>query len=781
MTTTLHVAVRDLVDFVLRSGDLKREFSGPSRAVEAIRAHQRIQQSRPRGYQAEVTVGLEVAMDDIALMVAGRIDGVFEHKGQVVIEEIKTTTRELADLDENGDPLHWGQVKSYAYLYGAQHSLSEVAIQLTYCHLDTGKTRLFKKVCEIDQLTCFFKDLVTRYLSWAKAIADWHKRRDESISRLDFPYDGYRAGQREMAVQTYRAIRDRSQLMIQAATGIGKTMGVLFPAVKALGEGLCQRFFCLTARTTGRQAAEKALDDLSVGGLRLKSLTLTARDKTCFNPDGECTPEACEFARGYYDRLAPALETVFKSDAFTREILEGFCRQHGLCPFSFSLALSRWCDAIICDYNYAFDPRVYLRHFFQEDIGDNLLLIDEAHNLAERSRDMFSAALSKQAFLDARRMLRQTQPRMFRTLGRVNTQLVKYRRRCLEAGGTLSEPDPPSDLLPALVRFMRQAETLLIKTSAVALRENLLELYFTVSGFLRVAEQFDDAYITCCRADARDLEVRLFCRDPSHQLAQALARGCAAVFFSATLTPRRYFARTFGCGEDTPLLNLPSPFPRKNLGIFVADRISTLYRHRGSTAAAVAEMITTLVSVKTGNYLIYFPSYEYLELVYTTCAQRFSDTQVIVQQPGMDEAEREAFVARFSRQDGGSLVGFAVLGGIFGEGIDLTGEQLSGAAIVGVGLPGICQERQLIRDYFDEKERCGFEFAYLYPGINRVLQAAGRVIRTAADRGVVLLIDQRYATHRYRGLLPGTWRFHRVGSPEKLAQTLDGFWNGSAG
>ncbi len=781
MTIDVHVAVRDLVAFVLRGGDLQREFTGPSRAVEAIRAHQRIQQARPPGYRAEVPVDTEVCRGDLCLAVGGRIDGVFERRGAVVVEEIKTTTRELEDLPEAGDPLHWGQLKSYGFLYGSHQGLSEVVLQLTYCHLDSGRTRRFEKTCSTQALGDFFQDLVARYLAWADTVARWRRRRDDSISRLEFPYDGYRTGQREMAIQVYRTIRDRGQLMIQAATGIGKTMGVLFPAVKALAEGLCNRIFFLTARTTGRRAAEKAFDDLRSGGLHVKSLTLTAREKTCFRPGGECTPEACEFARGYYDRLRPALAAAFGGEAFTRQSLESLCREHRLCPFFFSLALAPWCDAVICDYNYAFDPRVYLRHFFLENSGDNLLLVDEAHNLAERARDMFSATLSKQAFLDTRRCLRQARPGLYRALGRINTLLVADRRRCQAAGGTLAEPQAPSGLVSQLAGFLRQAEKVLAATPAAAWRESLLALYFAVSGFLRVAEQFDDSYITCLRTDGRELTVRLFCMDPSRQLSQALTRGSAAVFFSATLTPRRYFGRIFGCGEDTPLLDLASPFPQEHLGVYVADHISTLYRQRGETAAAVAAMIAALVSARRGNYLIFFPSYAYLELVREACGPMLGRARVVVQQPGMGEDDREDFVAGFRRDRAETRVGFAVLGGVFGEGIDLAGDRLSGVAVVGVGLPGITRERECIRACFEEKEGQGFEFAYLYPGMNRVLQAAGRVIRTASDHGVVLLIDRRYAFHRYRRLLPATWRPRRVGSPRALAVALDDFWHTAVG
>ncbi len=781
MTIDVHVAVRELVAFVLRGGDLHREFSGPSRAVEAIRAHQRIQQARPSGYCAEVPVDIEVCRGDLRLSVGGRIDGVYKRRGTVVVEEIKTTTQDLDDLPEAGDPLHWGQLKSYGFLYGSRQGLSELRLQLTYCHLDSGRTRQFEKTCSMQTLDDFFQQLVTCYLAWADAVAGWRRRRDESISRLEFPYEGYRRGQREMAVAVYRAIRDRGQLMIQAATGIGKTMGVLFPAVKALGEGLCDRIFFLTARTTGRRAAEKAFDDLRSCGLRLKSLTLTAREKACFHPGGECTAEACEFARGYYDRLRPALEAAFDREAFTRRVLARLCREHSVCPFFFSLALSPWCDAVICDYNYAFDPRVYLRHFFLEDDGDNLLLVDEAHNLAERARDMFSATLSKEAFLTVRRAVRQARPRLYRALGRINTLLVADRRRCQAAGGALSESEAPSALVSQLAGFSRQAEKELAATPAAAWREPLLALYFDVTGFLRVAEQFDASYSTCLHTDGRELTVRLFCMDPSHRLSQALARGSAAVFFSATLTPRRYFGRIFGCGEDTPMLDLPSPFPREHLGVFIADRISTLYRQRGETAAAVAAMIAAMVSARRGNYLVFFPSYAYLELVREACGPMLGAARVVVQRPGMGEDDREDFVAGFRRGRAETLVGFAVLGGVFGEGIDLAGDRLSGVAVVGVGLPGITRERECIRACFEQSERRGFEFAYLYPGMNRVLQAAGRVIRTASDRGVVLLIDRRYAAPRYRSLLPAAWRPRRVGGGRALAAALDGFWRTAAG
>ncbi|MEE8397445.1 MAG: ATP-dependent DNA helicase, partial [Desulfobacterales bacterium] len=616
----------------------------------------------------------------------------------------------------------------------------------------------------------------SRYLEWADNIFQWYETRDESIAPLSFPFATYRPGQRQMAVDTYRTIRDKDQLIVQAATGIGKTMAAIFPAVKAIAEKLHEKIFYLTARTTGRAAAEKALDELRTRGLQIKSLTLTAKDKICFSPDSRCTADECTFAKGYYDRIDDALKDMFSCDGFTRERVEAIARTHQVCPFEFSLDLALWMDCIICDYNYAFDPKVYLRRFFAEGGGAYTFCIDEAHNLVDRSREMFSAEITKQPFLDLRRKLRHELPHIHKRMGKVNAWMVKARKKCDASGGALAEPDCPNGLLPLLGYFLYDTERWLSFNLKTAFREDLLDLYFSVSGFVRVADQYNQRYATCYETTGKDLRLKLFCMDPSEQMESALKRCQAAVFFSATMTPIDYFIKILGCDVSTENRIIGSPFPEDNLGLFVADRVSTFYRDRDRTKQMVTGAILTLVNERKGNYLVFFPSYAYMDMIYSVFCEKTPDMKTIHQTPGMSEPERDAFLDQFSREHADTTVGFAVMGGIFGEGIDLVGDRLSGVAIIGVGLPGISLENDLIRDYFATETGTGFEYAYLYPGINRVLQAAGRVIRTSRDRGVVLLIDQRFSTFRYRSLFPATWRPVKVQDEEQLAGGVKVFW-----
>jgi len=774
---SLKIAVRDIVAHRLRTGDLVFEFLSSSRPVDAIRIHQKIQQSRPENYTPEVAVSHRIETELFTLTVGGRIDGVYLEPDRALIEEIKTTTRSLEHYVNNKDPIHWGQVKCYAYIYAKEHNLSEIGTQLTYYQVDSGEIRQFEQQFTSIELESFFQDLVTGYLQWAQTLANWELIRDESIHKLQFPFGRYRPGQREMAVGVYRTVKNGGQLLAQAATGIGKTMAVIFPALKAMAEGLNAKIFYLTARTTGRIAAEKALDKLREKQLKLKSLTITAKDKICFEPGNACNPEECEFARGYFDRANEALKDMFCQDAFTRPAVEAVARSHQVCPFEFSLELSHWADCIICDYNYAFDPRVFLRHFFQENNNDYTFLIDEAHNLVDRSREMFSAEIFKQPVLNVRRAIRNELPRVYKILGKMNSWLVKERKKCEEHGPGRHTKQPPDDLFPILSGFLGITERWLSLNIKAPFREELLDLFFAVSGFMRVAEKYDESYATCYEKLKKDLKLKLFCIDPSIQLGNALKRCRAAIFFSATMTPMAYFKKILGCNEDAAALTIPSPFPGENLTLFVSDRISTFYRDRERTRLQVSQAICTLTNQKKGNYLIFFPSYEYMMMVLESFKSHCPDSEIMLQTPGMSESERDEFLNRYKHPSHTSLVGFAVMGGIFGEGIDLVGERLSGVVVVGVGLPGISLEKELIKDYFTHTHNAGFEYAYQYPGINRVFQAAGRVIRTENDRGVVLLVDQRYATHRYRSLLPVEWEPIKVRDQEQFAEDLQRFWN----
>jgi DNA excision repair protein ERCC-2 len=793
------VSVRDFVEFALRTGDLggDGDFIGPARVLEGIRGHQRIQRSRPEGYQAEVPLAFEVDGGDFVLRFQGRLDGLMPGAASPVVEEIKTVR---PPWDGVADPLHWAQGKVYAHILAAQRNLPAVTVQLTYLELETNRLAELREEFTAAALAEFFRAALAVQLEWTRRQVEWWRARDAAIAAAPFPFAHYRAGQRELSVAVYRALARGGRLFAEAPTGIGKTVSVLFPAAKALGEGKFEKLFYLTARTPGRAAAEKALEDLRAGGLRLRSVTLTARDKICFNDGRPCDMAACPFARGYYDRIKPAMLDALRFEALTRPRIEEIARRHQVCPFELSLDVSRWCDAVIGDYNHLFDPQARLRRYFEEG-GDYAFLVDEAHNLVERAREMFSADLTTAELSDTARAINGALPRCANLLrraagamrngeagsaaadeGGVHPELnfAGTDSAAPPATGEAPAPRAPDDVPAMFLRLLRDflgaAEAWLARNEPAEFREAMLQLYFRAAAFLRVAEALDERFVVLRERIGEDTRVKLFCRDPARSLRQALDGGSAAVFFSATFSPLEFFRELLGGDETDPILQLPSPFPPGNLRVLLHDRIGTDFKSRGHTFEAVAGAIAALVEARRGNYLVYFPSYRYLAEVLARFRALRPALRVVAQEPGMDEPAREAFLAAFRAEAADTVTGFAVMGGIFGEGIDLVGERLIGAVVVGVGLPQIGPERDAIRDYFETTRGAGFDYAYVFPGMNRVLQAAGRVIRSETDRGIVLLIDERFGRARHRRLLPAWWQPVVVRSAEAVAAAAAKFW-----
>lgn len=776
------VSVRSLVEFVLQSGDITPGgFQRRDRAQLGTQGHKQVQRNRPEGYQSEVEVTYRVTDSDPPLEVRGRIDGLYPHFEPVTLEEIKTTTLSLDLVHENHNPLHWAQAQCYAFMLAHRQNLGSICIHLTYYHLDSRQEVTFQRTFTYAELESFFQDLIHSYLNWFRRVSAWQALRDQSIQQLDFPYDEYRPGQREMAVAVYKAIRDRDRLYVQSPTGVGKTIAALFPAVKALGQGLAAKIFYLTAKTPGRTVAEKALEDMHRAGLHLKSVTLTAKEKICFCPPVNCDPEICPFARGYFDKVKIALAEMDQHQAFTRPVIEAIARQYEICPFEFSLDLALWVDCIICDYNYVFDPRVYLHRFFDFDSEPYIFLIDEAHNLPDRARAMYSAELEKQTVLELQRSLKPHLPELSKKLGVINKLLLETRKACQAQGkNALVEYAPPEALLKAVREFSQKAEDWLVLNISTEFRLALLEFYFQSLNFIRTAEYFDSYYVSYFERQGQgDLKAKIFCLDPAPMLAAPLERSRATIFFSATLLPIEYFMKLLTGAANHPLRVFQSPFPPENACLLIHNQISTRYEQRADSYAAIAEAIETVCSAHAGNYLVYFPSYAYLSAVLEQLKEKLPESQLLVQDRAMTEAEREAFLARFSTGSAETLVGLAVMGGIFGEGIDLVGDRLIGVVVVGVGVPQLGLERDLIKAYFDEQGGNGFAFAYQYPGFNRVLQATGRVIRTETDQGVIVLLDERFMHARYRQLFPAHWRGHQVVvNPQALKEKLDRFWSG---
>jgi DNA excision repair protein ERCC-2 len=804
------VQVRELIEFSLRTGDLGGggEFVGSNRALEGVRGHNRVQRSRPSGYEKEITVQRDIETEEFTLRIRGRIDGLLTGPDEVLLEEIKTVS---GAWDGMADPLHWAQAKFYGFMYADDRSLNSVSVQLTYLNLETEGLKEFRNVFSHAQLSSFFQETTAIYLDWILEHFHWCHQRDQSIKSLPFPFSPYRKGQREMAVKAYKTITRGGNLFIEAPTGIGKTISVIFPAVKALGEGGLERFFYLTARTIGRSVAETAFANLREAGLQIRTVSLTAKEKLCMRDGHACEVTTCPLAQGYYDRCKPAIRAGLNRQTITRAVLEELAREYQVCPFELSLDISLWVDAVICDYNYVFDPKVYLRRHFAEEPVNYAFLVDEAHNLVDRAREMFSAELSIKELTDVKRATRSALPRFARALTKLISEIKKLKGGAESEAHELDSPGAdmdlfstkkmtplnpstsggvirreggrtattfkqfPQDLTPPLERTIEIAEEWLTQNQPTEFRDGLLQIYFQLYAFQRTAELYDERFVTL--VEQGELErIKLFCLDPSALLQKALARGRSAILFSATLSPIDYFRELLGGKEEDPVLQLNSPFVPEHLAVLVHDQVRTDFKSRGQTLEEVAQAIATLVRERSGNYLVYFPSFQYLNAVVEQFQQLQTSIPILVQRPGMSEFEREAFLAMFSVEQGRTLVGFAVLGGIFGEGIDLIGDRLIGAIVVGTGLPQLSVERGMIQDYFQRKEGRGFDYAYTFPGMNRVLQATGRVIRSEKDRGVVMLIDARFAESRYRRLFPKWWIPQRVGDEQAIQAAVQDFW-----
>ena len=793
----ISVSVRTLVEFAFRSGDVVVGTPGAARFIEGIRGHQAVQAAKGDRYSAEVSLSTQVEGNHCVLEISGRADGVERNDDgdRSVVEEIKTTENDLAGIHENDHPTHWAQAKLYAYMIAVQDNLQTVTVRLTYYELKSDESKTFEIEQDRDELTEFWISVIEGYVKWTDRLCEHRAERAAAIAGLEFPFPAFRTGQREMAENVFETMRECGSLFLQAPTGIGKTIGVLYPALKALQRDHVSKIFYLTAKTVGRILAEDTLRFLEQANA--KSITLTAKSKICFIlEEGDdrrppCAPETCSYSKGHYARVQGAVEDIFQESVITRETVEMHAQKHHVCPFEFSLDVALWTDVVICDYNYAFDPRAQLQRFFLIGRQRYCFLIDEAHNLVDRARDMYSARLAKRAVLSVKRAIKPHHPDLADDLGLLNTELLSLKKQMFEIEEPESgdgkpwkaELESPAPLTVTVKRFLRNYESALGRRShsSELLAPSVLDFYFELFAFARVLESYDESYLTLYTATKSDLRIKLSCIDPAKQISSVLKTGASSIFFSATLSPMRYYMRLLGGDGDTNDLVLPSPFPREHLCLFVDTGISTRYKNRNASYEAIADRIHAIVSAKIGNYLIYFPSYDYLSQVLLRFEHRYGDPErvrIVSQQRGMTEAAREQFLANFTEEPTTTMVAFAVMGGIFAEAIDLRGERLSGAVVVGVGLPRIEPEREIIRHYFDERGESGFSYAYTYPGFNRVQQSAGRVIRTSSDRGVILLIDDRYAHEHYMDLFPAEWfPFHSVDDETETVTTLRSFWS----
>ncbi|MDD4850142.1 MAG: ATP-dependent DNA helicase [Gemmiger sp.] len=777
--------IRQLAEFLLRTGSIDNRFTGFDRANEGARIHRKLQRAALHAhpdYQAEVSLRQEVTVAGVAYTLEGRADGIFKGEdGVVTVDEIKTTALPTEAITGEQSPEHWAQARLYAAIYASQNGLPCLRVQLTYYQIDEESVLTFSHDFTADALNEYLVALLAEYAAWAKRAAAWRLARTAALKILPFPFEEYRPGQRAMAGAVYHTCREGGQLLCQAPTGIGKTISVLFPALKALGDGVEGPIFYLTARGTTRAAAESALALLASRnpGLPLRSVTLTAKDKICLCESRECTPDACPYANGYYSRIKAALWDALEECRLDAPTLCRYAQKHTVCPFELGLDMSLWCDVIIGDYNYLFDPVVNLRRFF-ESKKDYLFLIDEAHNLPDRARDMHSASLAKTAFYDAKKRLGKGKSRLKTALEKVNNHFINWRHDCEEAEAdrrVLFLPTRNEDFDHLLERLCEPLEQWLEEhRTPDDTHAALLQLYFDIRAWLRVADTFDDHFVLQLSAYGSEVRATQLCLDPSAFVAASLALGRAGVLFSATLAPPSYYKDLCGL-PDARAVALRSPFPPQNLGLWCTGQISTRYKDRDASLAHVAETLYAMASAHTGNYLAFFPSYSYLQAVYGVFTAAYPHIAVTQQETGMAEEERAGFLAQFAAHPATTLLGFAVMGGVFSEGVDLTGDRLVGVAVVGPALPQVGPRQEQLRRYFEDTRGSGFDYAYRYPGMNKVLQAAGRVIRTPQDKGVVLLIDNRFTQPSYRKLMPPHWaHLTTLTSPAALTGALANFW-----
>lgn len=836
----IKISVRNLVEFILRSGDLdnRRSFAADKDAMlKGGRLHRKIQKKMGAFYRAEVALSYEKEYEDFTIVVEGRADGIIEEPDIYVIDEIKGVYLDIQYLEEP-IAVHLAQAKCYAYMYAAERGIAKnlskeslknkaddmdgqcvfdktlgknhsenvsgkvlsdevlsdeerntdkkekrMGVQMTYAHLETEEMKRFREEYTIEELEMWFEELVGQYYQWAKFQYEWKILRNASMEQLQFPFV-YREGQKEIVRSVYFTIKNKKELFIQAPTGVGKTMSTVYPAVRSVGEGLAEKIFYLTAKTITRTVAEEAFRILRDKGLEYKVLTLTAKEKMCICPEPDCNPEKCPRAKGHFDRInAAVFEILTSGEEYDRDSLLAHAEKWNVCPFEMSLDLSLWVDAIICDYNYVFDPNVRLQRFFGDGVkGEYIFLIDEAHNLVERGRQMYSAAIYKEHVLAAKRLLKVHSRKLERYLEKTNKLLLGYKREC-ETYQILSSAGEVAlslmSVMSELEAFMEQRRKGLIVLSEKDEKE-LLEFYFEVRSFLSIYELVNENYEIYSELDEENhFRIQLFCVNPAENLQNCMGRGVGTVFFSATLLPIRYYKSLLSMNPDAYAIYAESPFDDKNRGILIGCDVSSKYTRRGyGEYRKIAEYICRFTKGKKGNYLVFFPSYRLMQDVFEIYREEFDSEQVdwVIQTPSMGETDREIFLENFNEENKNTLIGFCVMGGIFSEGIDLIGEKLIGAVIVGTGIPQISNEREILKKYYDNKRLNGFDYAYRYPGMNKVLQSAGRVIRTKDDNGMILLLDERFLMEEYLQLFPREWKRFEVCSLMHLEEYVDAFW-----
>lgn len=797
------ISVRELCSLAYLRGNLdlrigKSKPFSPERAAIGSAIHRRLQKEAGIRYEAEFPLTHTAFYRGISFEVSGRADGVIRAELPLV-DEIKSVSGKAFELPPTD--VHKAQLRCYAYMLCRQLDVSQIQTRLTYVRLEDEAAKSLTEVCTEESLRSFFEGLLERIFYRAQILIEHETLLVPSARRSRFPYPTVREGQDIMLRECFRDIRAGKRLFIEAPTGTGKTVSALFPAVQALGKGFADKIFYLTAKASTRREAFHAAAQIFDGGAHLRTIVLHAREQLCKNelakadPLGisrHCNPLDCPLAKGFFDRVGNACcDALQKQSGFQRGAVESVAQSYHLCPYEFQLELSLFCDVIICDYNYVFDPQVYLRRYFEPDAAKEhryVFLIDEAHNLGDRACDMYSAELSSLPFLALKTSQEVPDADLERALESVLIPMEGFSRLCKEtlttdesgiARGYYLSKQPNDAFLSAVAEARKRLEAWLHTHATAPLEGEVYRLISLLKRFEVISECYDERFLTFLTVEGAERRIRLVCLDPSAILASRLARAHASVLFSATMTPLDYFADILGGEKGAIRVSLPSAFPTSNLCVAAVTGVSTRYEDRAKSYKNLVSYLAASISGKKGNYIVYFPSYDYMQQVLELFSKKYPSIETVVQTKGMSHADKDAFLDAF-QTDGTLRLGFCVLGGSFSEGVDLPGNRLIGSIIVGTGIPGISSERNILREYYDNTRENGYDYAYTYPGMNRVLQAAGRVIRSETDRGIVVLIDDRYATDRYKALLPEHWEqvdFAR--NSYELAEIVKNFWKKS--
>ena len=750
------VSVRELVAFVHNEESIDNRKQSNHTALEGSKIHRKLQQSMDENYQSEVSLKTVYQGKQFDIQLEGRCDGIWQKENQIIIDEIKTGEHTFEQLEDATLQLFMAQAKIYAYIYALQEKLEEVVVMVRYFCTQDEKIDEYQNQYSFDELNDYYQETMKEYEKWLIFLDKYRQNRQKKLQALQFPYNNYRKGQRELSIAVYRTLSQEKCLFMEAPTGTGKTLSTLFPALKAMGEYNQGRIFYLTAKTITRQVALDTMKLFEEQQSEIKTIEISAKEKICFMNECKCNPDYCPFAKNYYQKQKLAIWDLLNNGHFySREQISEVAKKYECCPFELSLDLSLYSDVIVCDYNYLFDPQVYLKRFFELEETDSYFLVDEGHNLISRAREMYSKALSLQLIKDFKKLL----PKHHRKHHKILQQFIEYceeSRKLLKDQDYLFQKELPDKLIDLGYRWSEYFRDFLFE-----LKEDIptwvQNLYFDLMSFLKISEYYDDHFTFLVESVNHELQFKIFCLDPAQFIKQKLDFGKGSVLFSATLSPVQYYQNLLVGHTDDLTFRQSSPFNQNQFQVLVADYLPMTYKYRSQVVDSLCELIKKATDIKAGNYFCFFPSFSYMEEVYQRYIQLYPEAEVLIQSRELKDVEKEAFLANFQAQNEQVVLGFCVLGGVFSEGIDLKKNRLIGSIIVSVGLPQISKEQEELKNYFDEKNQQGFYYIYQLPGFNKIMQAAGRVIRTEEDRGVILLIDQRFSRKDYMQLYPTHW------------------------